>query len=139
MLRFALFTAVTATAFAACVTELDSGHKSTVDVGDDVTTDTIGDVAEHNHAEPSYLAPELCLPPKVLVCHIPPGNPANAHNICIAEPAVQPHIDNHGDYLGLCQSPPEEPPVCTVDDDVCETDEECCSGSCVAGACVSGT
>jgi hypothetical protein len=24
---------------------------------------------------------ETCLPPKVLVCHIPPGNPENAH-IC---------------------------------------------------------
>jgi len=38
---------------------------------------------------------------KVLVCHIPPGNPQNAHNIRISENAVQSHLD-HGDFLGIC-------------------------------------
>jgi hypothetical protein len=40
---------------------------------------------------------------KVCICHIPPGNPDNAHTICIGEPAVAAHIRNHGDYLGECQ------------------------------------
>lgn len=38
---------------------------------------------------------------KVAVCHIPSGNPDNAHTIQVAEPAVQAHLD-HGDYLGVC-------------------------------------
>lgn len=41
---------------------------------------------------------------KVLICHIPPGNPDNKHTICIGKSAVQGHIDHHGDYLGECDS-----------------------------------
>ena len=55
-----------------------------------------------------------CLHNKVLVCHIPPGNPANAHTICVGKPAVDPHVANHGDTLGACEveptPPPDEPP-----------------------------
>jgi hypothetical protein len=39
------------------------------------------------------------------VCHVPPGNPDNAHTIVISVNAVQTHLD-HGDTLGPC---PEEP------------------------------
>lgn len=38
---------------------------------------------------------------KVLMCHIPPGNPGNAHTICINVNAVQAHLA-HGDYCGPC-------------------------------------
>jgi hypothetical protein len=38
---------------------------------------------------------------KVLVCHIPPGNPANFHTISISEDDVQDHLD-HGDFEGDC-------------------------------------
>lgn len=38
---------------------------------------------------------------KVLVCHIPPGNPANAHTICISENGVPAHLA-HGCHLGPC-------------------------------------
>ena len=44
---------------------------------------------------------------KVLVCHIPPGNPMNAHTICISPNAVQAHIpgnNQHHDFLGDCWS-----------------------------------
>ncbi len=41
---------------------------------------------------------------KVLVCHIPPGNPANAHAICVSENAVAAHLA-HGDVLGACPVP----------------------------------
>ena len=40
---------------------------------------------------------------KVTVCHIPPGNPDNRHDICISPNAVQAHL-NHGDQLGSCGS-----------------------------------
>jgi hypothetical protein len=39
--------------------------------------------------------------PKVLICHIPPGNPANAHTILVGEPALSAHLA-HGCALGSC-------------------------------------
>ena len=42
---------------------------------------------------------------KVEVCHIPPGNPDNAHTITISENALQAHLD-HGDHVGACESDP---------------------------------
>jgi hypothetical protein len=38
---------------------------------------------------------------KVDVCHIPPGNPANAHTINVSVNAVPAHLA-HGDTLGAC-------------------------------------
>jgi fibro-slime domain-containing protein len=42
---------------------------------------------------------------KYLLCHVPPGNPGNAHTIVIAKPAIlNAHLRNHdGDHLGPCQ------------------------------------
>ena len=39
---------------------------------------------------------------KVQLCHIPPGNPDNAHTIVVGSDAVSAHL-GHGDYLGACQ------------------------------------
>ena len=38
---------------------------------------------------------------KVSVCHLPPGNPANAHTLVVGAPAVDAHL-RHGDTLGAC-------------------------------------
>lgn len=38
---------------------------------------------------------------KVTLCHVPPGNPANAHTITVGAPAVKAHLA-HGDVLGPC-------------------------------------
>lgn len=38
---------------------------------------------------------------KTNVCHIPPGNPANAHTISVGNAAVDAHLA-HGDSLGIC-------------------------------------
>lgn len=38
---------------------------------------------------------------KVEVCHIPPGNPGNAHTIIVGSPALEAHLA-HGDTLGRC-------------------------------------
>lgn len=43
-------------------------------------------------------------PIKVPLCHIPPGNPYNAHIINIDEHAVSAHLA-HGDQLGTCPRP----------------------------------
>lgn len=50
--------------------------------------------------------PRACDPgdaKKTTICHVPPGNPANAHTLCIGNPAVPHHLKNHhGDYVGPC-------------------------------------
>ena len=54
--------------------------------------------------------PRACDPAdtkKTTVCHIPPGNPGNAHTICVGNAAVPAHLD-HGDFVGTCS--------CTVGD-----------------------
>jgi hypothetical protein len=38
---------------------------------------------------------------KVTICHIPPGNPGNAHTITVGASAVDAHLA-HGDHLGPC-------------------------------------
>ena len=40
---------------------------------------------------------------KTTICHIPPGNPANAHTICVGNAAVPAHVNNHGDSIGAVQ------------------------------------
>src|SRR5262245_33074672 len=40
-------------------------------------------------------------PHKVAICHIPPGNPANAHTLTLPEPAIRAHL-GHGDVPGAC-------------------------------------
>jgi hypothetical protein len=49
---------------------------------------------------------------KVTICHIPPGNPANAHTIEVSKNALKAHL-KHGDYLGECIIV-EEPTTTTV-------------------------
>lgn len=38
---------------------------------------------------------------KIAICHIPPGNPANAHTIVVSRNAETAHLA-HGDVLGAC-------------------------------------
>lgn len=45
---------------------------------------------------------------KVLVCHIPPGNPENARTVRLPQSAVPAHLA-HGDYLGECKSESRHP------------------------------
>lgn len=85
---------------------------------------------------------------KAFVCHVPPGNPANEHNICVGQPSVKAHL-KHGDRLGPCQGtcpPPGDagtpvsdagaPPACRAEYEKCSTLYPCCSGlSCAYGTC----
>ena len=47
---------------------------------------------------------------KVAICHVPPGNPANAHTIVISKNALETHLDRHNDYIGMCGCGEEEDP-----------------------------
>ena len=62
---------------------------------------------------------------KVSICHVPPGNPGNAHTIDVAQSAVPAHIA-HGDTLGACE--------CQVDGD-CTDSNLCDADRCDRGKC----
>lgn len=55
---------------------------------------------------------------KITICHIPPGNPDNAHTITISENAWPAHQKHHGDYVGACKKD-SVPPV--TECDTCDT------------------
>lgn len=38
-------------------------------------------------------------PDKITICHIPPGNPDNCHEITISVSAFETHMDHHNDAL----------------------------------------
>lgn len=40
---------------------------------------------------------------KVVICHVPPGNPENAHEIEVDEEGWNGHDNHPGDYEGLCR------------------------------------
>lgn len=44
---------------------------------------------------------------KVTICHVPPGNPDNAHTITVGEPAAKKHVEQHGDTYGPCPDKPD--------------------------------
>jgi hypothetical protein len=54
---------------------------------------------------------------KTTICHIPPGNHANAHTITVGNPAVRAHLA-HGDKIGACVDMKPEKPKCS--DEVAE-------------------
>ncbi len=60
---------------------------------------------------------------KVTICHVPKGNPANAHTITISKNAAKAHIGRHGgDYYGECKKNPGGDTTSTVMVDVtCES------------------
>ncbi|MFN8392503.1 MAG: M64 family metallopeptidase [Bdellovibrionota bacterium] len=45
---------------------------------------------------------------KITICHIPPGNPGNAHTISISRSALTAHL-SHGDVIGECPGAPADP------------------------------
>ena len=56
-------------------------------------------------------------PNKITVCHVPPGNPNNAHTISISSSAWKAH-EKHGDYRGKCRDSDDR------DDDKDEEEDE---------------
>ena len=63
---------------------------------------------------------------KVEICHLPPGNPDNAHTIEVDRSALPAHLE-HRDYEGECVDDDDDDDV-TIDDDD-DDDESSDSGS----------
>ena len=71
---------------------------------------------------------------KVCICHVPPGNPAAAHTICVGSPAVPAHL-HHGDSLGACEQACDGKAGDTCDEDeFCKHAEGACEST-AAGVC----
>lgn len=64
---------------------------------------------DQQETEIAHTDADGCGSNKVIVCHVPPGNPENAHDICISVNALHAHVGRHGagdhlDHVGSCQS-----------------------------------
>jgi len=70
----------------------------TVNERDDDNDDEVPDVDDPNEDDKT----------KVTICHIPPGNPGNAHTITVGESAVIEHLSQHGDTIGPCPDDSQE-------------------------------
>lgn len=85
-------------------TEDDSDEQVTETPAEDDTVegtleDTEEDIAANENSCSTSDAPNVR---KVLVCHVPHGNTANRHDICIGAPAARAHL-RHQDTLGHCE------------------------------------
>jgi hypothetical protein len=38
----------------------------------------------------------------VMICHVPPGDPASRHPMVVGTRALQNHLEKHGDWVGPC-------------------------------------
>jgi hypothetical protein len=98
---------------------------------------------------------------KITICHVPPGNPANAHTLVVGASAWNGHRHHKGDHLGACEGesdggvPPTEDggtsqpdagtptpdagtpgPTCAPEGAACGADVVCCDGrQCQDGTC----
>ncbi len=64
-------------------------------------------IKEHQISESSYLEDNFVGGAnKDVICHVPPGNPENAHTIEVSENAVPAHLA-HSDTIGPCEALPD--------------------------------
>ncbi|WP_147446479.1 hypothetical protein [Corallococcus sp. CA047B] len=127
----------------------------------DPTLNTGGDNLGADTTDPSEPDAAAGGTGKITLCHIPPGNPANAHTVTVGLPAMSAHL-RHGDTLGACGNDGGTPsdggtcesdggsadagtggdvdagPVCSPEGADCSVEgpDSCCTGlSCLEGRC----
>lgn len=72
----------------------------------DVPGEPLCTQVENSNLEKASFLDQIANEP-VTICHVPPGDPANRHNITIDMSALNTHINHHDDYIGDCSAPPE--------------------------------
>jgi hypothetical protein len=90
--------------------------------------------ADNDMTLPACCVPECGRPGdcKVTICHVPPGNPDNAHTITIGEAAVRAHLA-HGDKCGQCGAG-----ACIPQGGSCSQNSGIGSDACNPAACCPG-
>ena len=73
-------------------------------------------------------------PPKVVICHVPPGNPDNPQTIAVDPEEAAEHLAEHeGDSEGECGADPQ---CFDMEDGVsCEGGDQCTAFVCLGGVC----
>ncbi len=128
---------------AACRDGVDNDHDGDTDCDDPECAtspscapkcvSTPADPSENitgTEEEPAVSANSVSCPStKVLICHRPPGNPANEHTLCVGAPAVSAHLTHHPDSLGACGAQAGQPPVLNCANPACDTSPACSPGT----------
>ena len=92
-------------------TNFSASDGSSFKAGDVEEGDSTGEIVQEGEEvdDPADLpeADGTCKGNKILICHVPPGNPANAHELCLPEPAIPAHLEHvaatgEKDALGAC-------------------------------------
>jgi hypothetical protein len=156
-LRLPLLLASLSLGVAACGPQVEEGSASALEAanqaarnGEGTHSQEDGSDAESPAVGEAGQAPSCTSSKKVLICHVPPGNPANAHWLCVGRPAEHAHLA-HGDHADACEGTTdpgpggeptdagsgEEPgPTCRPAGVECAVDADCCGGnSCIEGFC----
>lgn len=68
----------------------------------DITLTALNDDERTIYIKVEQEAVPVVVNDEITICHYPPGNPGNPHEITISESAWPAHHDNHGDTLGSC-------------------------------------
>jgi hypothetical protein len=84
---------------------LKSDTESVADTG---AGDAEGELLQDGVDNPQLLDDHACGRNKVLICHVPPGNPGNSQTLCISENAIPAHLAHQAvtgeeDMLGACE------------------------------------
>jgi cysteine-rich repeat protein len=87
------------------------------------SNDLMGHLAHGDHVGKCAIWDYKKYDHKILICHIPKGNPDNAHEIIVDKNALKAHLA-HGDHIGKCKT---DTPVCGNGD--METGEQCDDGN----------
>src|SRR4051794_18513727 len=95
MLTLRSFCLASVLSLAACGTGTDSSSAALELIDED------GAKQVCTPGQPDLRACDPANTKKTTICHIPPGNPSNAHTICVGNAAVPAHVA-HGDALGSC-------------------------------------
>lgn len=100
-----LISACGKTEFTATSPEAIANSAESASLGDDQIP--AEEVLDNDGDDEELAEIHECKPGKVYVCHVPSGNPAARHTICISRAALAAHIDRHGvegdyDTLGKC-------------------------------------
>jgi hypothetical protein len=96
-LVFSLLLGLSACGLSACGTDSNETDKHP----SALTASGLDDGTVEADAELGACAPDD--PKRTTICHVSPGNPADAHTLCIDNAAVEGHLKNHSDSLGPCE------------------------------------